>query len=140
MFRLGDAISIFGAKCAGSVRKFTLPACARKDQGFPQRNGYGIRAVHPWLRQSATVLPYFVRIQITNVCLPFLDKFHGIFVKLFKIVRSVKLPVFPIKSEPSDISLLRFHIFNTFLSRIGIIKSQIAKPTEIFRNYRNQCR
>jgi hypothetical protein len=60
---------------------------------------------------------------------------EGIFIELFKIVRGIKEPVSPIKSEPSDIIHDGVHVFEVLFAGVGVVKSQIAEPSLVFGGY-----
>ena len=95
------------------------PVAVRRD-----RRCFGITAVFPEL----------FRCELADIGKSLFDEFYRKLIVLFKIIRAVKEPVAPVKSEPVDILLDRIYVFGVFLRRIGIIHSQIAETVELLRH------
>ena len=68
-----------------------------------------------------------------------MNQLNSKFIHLVKIIRSIKKPVFPVKTKPFYIFNDGLNIFILFFYRIGIIKSQITFSTISFCNSKIQA-
>ena len=63
---------------------------------------------------------------------PLLDQFLRTLIHPVKIVGCEKEPVLPVRAEPGNIFLDRFHELDLFLGRIGIVKTQVERSVILF--------
>src|SRR4029453_16539646 len=94
----------------------------------------GVRAVLSRFGQSTPIGADFVGRQTADIGLSYLDQLDGVVVELFEVVRRVVDPVFPIKSNPSNVGLNRVHIFDILFGWIGIVESQVAFTSGYLRS------
>ena len=68
---------------------------------------------------------YFISGEVANVRLAVLYELDGALVHLVKIVACIKHRI-PFKSEPLDVGLDAFHIFDVFFDGVCVVKAEIA--------------
>ena len=69
----------------------------------------------------------FIGAEITDVRFSFFDERQGVLIKLAKIIRGIIFPVAPIETKPTDILTNGIDVFDFFLLRVGIVKTEIAE-------------
>ena len=93
-----------------------------------------MRTVDARLRRCPTAGPDVFKRQAADVGFVFVNELLRPLIKLFKVVRGEEQSVFPVKTQPANICLDRFHVFHVFLFRIRVVKSQIARATVLLSN------
>ena len=77
------------------------------------------------LGQGAAVLLDLLRRKITDIRLAFFNQENGALIHFLEVIGSEIQPVLPVRAEPGNIFLDRFHELDLFLGRIGIVKTQV---------------
>ena len=118
----------FCAQCDATVLKF---ACTHPRQEIQTFFYWAVApgAILAGFGQGATVFAGFIRAEFIHISFAFFDEFDCPFIQLLKVIRSVKLAVFPVKSEPPDICFDGVNVFNIFFDGVGVIKPQVGFAT-----------
>jgi len=127
---IGGSHVDLGSKNPGAVRKLA-PAHALKKGQVLLRGTDSVRALFPRLCQGPPVFPDLLCTEIIHIGFPLQDQPHGEFIELLKIVGGIVLPIFPVKTEPTDIGLDRLHVFDVLLAGIRVVEAQIAEAFEL---------
>ena len=116
-----------------AVGKRSLPHSAKDVEVLFYRS-IPIGAVLSGFRQRSPIFPRFLGAQAANVGFALIDELEGKLVELLEIVRCVVETVFPVESQPADVTLDRVLVFRFFPGRIRVIESEIAQPLIFGRN------
>ena len=82
-------------------------------------------ALFTWLCKCSAVFTDLICCQVAYVCFSFLDQLYSSFIHLVKIIRCKEKSVFPVSTQPFDISFNRFYKFAFLFCRVCIIKTHV---------------
>ena len=88
------------------------------------------RAVLSGFIEGPPVLPDLFRIEITNVGITLTNQLDRPLMKLTEVITGV-MKAIPFESEPTNVILNGIDKLLLFLSRVGVIKSQVATATMV---------
>ena len=92
-----------------------------------------VGAFLPRLCQGPPVFPDLLGVEIIHIGFSLPDQPERELIELLKIVGGIVLPIFPVKTEPTDIGLDGLHVFDVLLAGIRVVEAQIAEAFELQR-------